>query len=95
MIIDSQLTFTQHIANVTKKVSRVTGLMYRICDCVNNATLIMIYNTLIYPHLLYGIPIWGNSDNTHLNPLLILQKKAVCLIVNKHKSIHTHYHQPS
>ena len=54
-----------------------------------------MYNTLIYPHLLYGIPIWGNADNIHLNPLLTLQKKAVRLIVNKHKSIHTHYHQPS
>ena len=69
--------------------------MYRIRSCVDNSTLKMIYNSLIYPHLLYGIPIWGNADNTHLNPLLILQKKAVRLIVNKDKNIHTLYHQPS
>ena len=28
--IDSQLTFSQHITTVVKKVSRITGLMFRI-----------------------------------------------------------------
>ena len=28
VIIDPQLTFTQHISNIVNKVSRVTGLMY-------------------------------------------------------------------
>ena len=92
--IDSQLTFTQHIINVVKKVSRVTGLMYRIRGCVDNSTLNMIYYSLIYPHLLYGIPIWGNADNIHINPLLILQKKAVRLILNKHRNIQTIYELP-
>ena len=94
VIIDSQLTFTQHIANVVKKLSRLTGLMYRIRGCVDNSTLNMIYYSLIYPHLLYGIPIWGNADNIHLNPLLILQKKAVRLILNKHRNIQTIFELP-
>ena len=79
VIIDSQLTFTKHIANVTKKVSRVAGLMHRIRGSIDNNTLRMIYYSLIYPHLLYGIPIWGNADNIHINPLLLLQKRAVRL----------------
>ena len=33
VVIDSQLTFTQHISNIVKKVSRVTGLMYRMRSC--------------------------------------------------------------
>ena len=94
VIIDSQLTFTHHIVNVVKKVSRVTGLMYRIRGCVDNSTLYMIYYGLIYPHLLYGIPIWGNADNIHINPLLILQKKAIRLIMNKHRNIHTIFELP-
>ena len=73
--IDSQLTFSQHIANIVKKVSRVTGLMYRIRGYVDNSTLRMIYYGLIYPHLLYGVPIWGNADDIHINPLFLLQKR--------------------
>ena len=49
----------------------------------------MIYYSLIYPHLLYGIPIWGNADDSFINPLLILQKRAVRLIINKERNIHT------
>ena len=94
VIIDSQLTFTQHIATIVKKVSRVTGLMYRIRGYVDNNTLRMIYYGLIYPHLLYGIPIWGNADDIHINPLFLLQKKAVRLIMNKHRNIQTNFELP-
>ena len=68
--------------------------MYRIRGCVDNSTLKMIYYSLIYPHLLYGIPIWGNADNININPLLILQKKAVRLILNKHRNIQTIFELP-
>ena len=43
----------------------------------------------MYPHLLYGIPIWGNADNVHINSLLILQKKAIRTIANKCNNINT------
>ena len=94
VLIDSRLSFSHHITSISKKMSRVTGLMYRIRSCVNNKTLKMIYYSLIYPHLLYGIPIWGNADDIHINPLLILQKKAVRLIMNKQRNIHTIYKLP-
>ena len=48
--------------------------MYRIRCHVNDKTLKMVYYSLLYPHLLYGIPIWGNADETHLNSLTKLQK---------------------
>ena len=94
VIIDSQLTFTKHIANVVKKVSRITGIMYRIRGCVDNNTLNMIYYSLIYPHLLYGIPIWRNAFDTHINQILNQQKKAVRIIQNKHRSICIQYELP-
>ena len=39
-----------------------------------------LYYSLVYPHLIYGIEVWGSADETHLNKLLILQKKIVRLI---------------
>ena len=75
VLIDSQLTFKYHITAVSKKISRTTGLMYRIRKYVDNKTLTMIYYSLIYPYLIYGIPIWGNADNVHLNSIFTIQKK--------------------
>ena len=94
VLIDSQLTFAHHISSVVKKVSRVTGLMYRIRDSVNNITIKMIYYSLIYSHLLYGIPIWGNADEIHTTPLYILQKKAIRLIANKDRNIQITFELP-
>ena len=87
ILIDSQLTFKNHITAISKKISRITGLMYRIRSFIDDKTLTMIYYSLMYPQLLYGIPIWGNADDTHLNTLLLLQKKAVRLITNNHHNI--------
>ena len=83
ILIDSKLTFQAHTTAVAKKISRVTGVMYRIRKFVNENTSRMIYNSLIHPFLLYGIPIWGNADNVHLKSIFITQKKAVRIISNK------------
>ena len=42
--------------------------------------LLSIYHTLITPYLAYGISAWGYCAKTHLNRLLILQKRALRLI---------------
>ena len=94
VLIDSRLTFTHHVNSVSKKMSRMVGLMYRIRKCVNNKTMFLIYYSLIYPHLLYGVPIWGNANDTHLAPLKRLQKKAIRLILNKERNIHILYELP-
>jgi len=39
VLIDSKLTFKDHIMAVSKKVSRITGAMYRIRNYVNDKTL--------------------------------------------------------
>ena len=68
--------------------------MCRIRHYVNDKTLTMIYYCLIYPHLLYGIPIWGNADNIHLKSVITLQKKAVRTISNKFNNIYTIFKLP-
>ena len=37
----------------------------------------MLYNTLILPHISYCNIVWGNSGKTKVNPILLLQKKAI------------------
>ena len=36
-----------------------------------------IYYSLVYPHLLYGIQVWGSAFDTNINKLIVLQKKTV------------------
>ena len=88
VLIDSQLTFKYHISGVTKKLSQITGTMSRIRNYVDSDTCKLVYNGLGYSKLLYGLPVWGNADEVHIKNIVILQKKAVRIIVKKNCSIH-------
>ena len=39
-----------------------------------------MYYSLIYPFLIYALPVYGTADSTHLNKIYILQKKVVTLM---------------
>ncbi len=46
-------------------------------DCVNIQTCKLLYYTLIYPYLSRGLHLWGSTFKAYLNPLIVLQKRAV------------------
>ena len=39
--------------------------------------------SLVYPFLIYAIPIWGVACENIINPLYVLQKRVVRIITNK------------
>ena len=53
------------------------GILSKLRHYVNIDILTNLYYSLIHPFLTYGIIIWGNTYSTTLQPLYILQKKAV------------------
>ena len=75
--IDQNLKFNNHIDHICKKVSKSIGILFKIRDYLPLKTLIMLYYSFIYPYLSYCIVAWGSSYATHLQPLFILQKKAI------------------
>ena len=59
--------------------------MYKIRPYVFSKTLLTLYYSLIYPHIIYGIEVWGSCNNSLLNRLITLQKRAVRVITFKDK----------
>lgn len=51
--------------------------MYKLRHYINLSMLVNIHYSLIYPHLIYAVQVWGSACKTELNKLLVLQKKAV------------------
>ena len=49
----------------------------------------MLYNSLILPHLNYGVECWHAAPNYVLNKLQVLQKKALRAIFNLPYNSHT------
>ena len=87
--IDSKLSWKNHIDNVAKSVSRIVGVMNRLRYYLPSKILLTIYNSLVVPHLTYSILLWGNSSQTYIEKLFVLQKRAVRLISNISPYTHT------
>ena len=66
--------------NLSKKSARSLGVMYKIRSFLNTNMLINLYYSLIYPHLLYPIHVWGFAFNINLDKLKILQKRVIKVI---------------
>ena len=79
-MIDSGLTWQEHIDRVTQKISRAIGLMYKIRPFINKKIMIILYYSLLFSHINYAIEVWGSADNIYLNRVFIIQKRAVRMI---------------
>ena len=72
-----------------KKVSKSIGILYRLSKFLNQATLISLYYSLIYPYIIYCNEVWGLGYATHRRKLFILQKRALRIICKKPRREHT------
>ena len=89
VILDDNLTWTSHIKYVCSKVSKLIGILVRARKILHRKPLCSLYQTLIKPYFSYSILLWGNSFKTHLQKLIILQKKIVRIITNSEFRAHT------
>ena len=74
IMIDATLTWKPRIEKMCKTISRSIGI---IRPFVNIKILKTLYYSLVYPHLIYAIEVWGSADSTHMNHIMILQKRIV------------------
>ena len=63
--IDNKLTFKDHIGYIIAKISRYTGILYKIRDNLPMKNRLDYYYAYIYPYLSYNTIIWGCAYPTH------------------------------
>ena len=81
VIIDKNLNWKSHVSFLTKKIKRNIGALSKLRQTVNIDILTNLYHALLYPFFTYGILAGGNTYSTStVNPLFILQKKALRII---------------
>ena len=80
ILTDDTLKWKNHIENSCSKLSRESWVINNIHYFVNNNTLLIMYYSLIYPHIQYCITSWVGSSAKTLDSLIKLQKRLVCSI---------------
>ena len=61
VILDSKMSWIQHIAYVKNKLAKGIGIMFKARTYPDKRSLINPYNTYIYLYLIYCIESWGNA----------------------------------
>ena len=77
---DSNLTWKSHINELCLKLSKTVGILSKVRYYVSKHILVMLYYSLIYPFLTYGVHVWGLTFPTFLTQLFIVQKRAIRII---------------
>ena len=87
--LDEKLSFRDHIAHVTKKIARHTGILYKIKEYLPLKARLNYYFGYIYPYLNYNILIWGGACVSVLKPLITQQKRTIRIICDADYYAHT------
>jgi len=82
---DENLNWKSHILKISTKISKVVGILNKLKHFLPKEILLVIYNSLIVPHLNYGALLWEKLSNR----IFVLQKKAIRAVTNSKFNAHT------
>jgi hypothetical protein len=77
VLFHQHLRWHEHVNHILKKTLKFLPVLTYIRNYVTRKTLMIIYNSFIYPHLIYYSLVWGNSIQNEgvIDKLLVFQKK--------------------
>lgn len=89
VVIDQNLTWKEHISQISIKLAKNIGILSRISYKLPINILTNLYYSLIHPYLAYCNIVWASNYTSRLTRLIILQKRAVRVITKSYYKCHT------
>ena len=77
IMLDANLSWKIHLAELSKKLVRTAGLFYKIRHYAPTDTLTLLYHGIFAPFLSYSLSVWGLTYPSLLEPITVLQKKIL------------------
>ena len=77
LVLDNKLNWKPHITELSKKLSRGIGLLYKIRSYCPTPVLRSLYYSIFNSHLSYGLAVWGNANRLYISKVKTLQKRAL------------------
>ena len=77
VLIDDQLNWKPHLAQLNTKLKSSCGRLYRLRSALPESLHRTLYQTLFESHISYGISVWGGVSTNKLEPIFLTQKKCI------------------
>ena len=88
-MIDSKLSWKQHVTFIKSKISKSIGILCRAKKVLRTDSLVTLYNSFVYPMFSYCLEIWGRSYKVNIESLFRMQKKIVRIVTFSNRKEHT------
>ena len=89
--LDENLTFNDHVKNVTTKISKSVGVMRRLHCQLPAEVIVKLYYSLVYSHLTHALLAWGRSGLTNAVKIECAHRRACKLLTDYNHRILTFY----
>ena len=76
-MVDSTLSWKPHITELSKKLARTYGIFCKLRQYVSPEILNVLYYSLFFSIVSYGISIWGLTQPSTLDILFKVQKRLL------------------
>lgn len=77
LIIDSNLTWNNHINSLIKKLSPYVGVFRRISFLCGNDVKKILYYSFFYSNITYLLTVWSGTKKENISKLKIIQNKCI------------------
>jgi hypothetical protein len=88
IILDSCLSYDEHIASVVSSCIAGLGQISRIKHIFDRKTLILIINSLIFSKMCYCSAVWSNTSQRNIEKLQAVQNFAARIVTGTRKYDH-------
>ena len=88
MLIDDGLNWDPHIKQLSLQLSKSSAIIYRLRNFVDTETFKLLYYSLIYSHIQYGIILWGTATYTRQKEIVLRLNNIVWIMTWSRKFDH-------
>ena len=89
ILLDEHLSWKYHLSELTKKLARTCGILFKVRNLLPTSTLVSVYNALFLSFLQYCMVVWGQAYASYTEPIFKMQKRAVRAISNQSYLAHS------
>ena len=83
MTLDEHLNFNHHVQNVCSSIRRYFKIFYNIRRYLNNKQIEILYYSMIYSRIKYGITVYGFTSKSNMKKIQTLQNQLMKVITSR------------